>query len=435
MNIKQNLLLTLSFVIAAATTVNAQGIEFNKGTYTEALAEANERGVPLFIDFYADWCGPCKMMDKQVFVDQELGTYFNENFVSVKLNTEHEINEELVKELDITSMPTLMFVDGEGEVISRISGSMNIEEMLKLGKTVTGDLKSFEEMYTAYKKDKNNFEVMQELLKAAPSFVSFQTGMDKKKWIIRIENIFEEYIEKKMAMGDAFINADDYRLVNRFYEPKGEHDEVIEFMVANMDKYIENVGNAPAFYVIRNNTTMAQDLAKKGDKKYMEILERIKGDMKPAYDIAEEGHNISQYEIAKLDCDALYALYEEKDADKYIQLKNEYFEADGDKVTSLSKASAAQAMYYAMGNDVSEKNNAAAKEWIIASLAGDKIPLMQRINIIALLGDVNKHMGLLKEAEQAYNRAYAETLQMEESRSQMYLQLQLKRKIEMLNLE
>ncbi|WP_200977772.1 thioredoxin domain-containing protein [Echinicola sp. 20G] len=434
MNIKQNLLLSLSFIIAAATTINAQGIEFNKGTYTEALAEANERGVPLFIDFYADWCGPCKMMDKQVFVDPELGTYFNEHFVSVKLNTEHEINEELVKELDINSMPTLMFVEGDGEVISRISGSMNIEEMLKFGKTAAGDLKSFEEIYDIYKKDKDNFEVMQELLKSAPSFVTLQTGMDKKKWIIRIENIFEDYLEKKMNMGDAFINADDYRLVNKFHQPEGEHDKVIEFMVANMDKYIENVGVATAYYVIRYNNTLAQDLAKKGDTQYLEILDRINGEMKSAYDAVEQ-HNISQYEMAKLDCDALYALYEEKNVDKYIELKNAYFEADGEKVTPISKAAAAQAIYSVAGNSITNDNHSAAKEWIIASLSGDNLPLMQRVNIIALLGDVNKHMGQFKEAEQAYNQAYAETLQMDESRTQMYFQLQLKRKIEMLNLE
>jgi thioredoxin len=69
-----------------------------------------EGDLPAIIDFYADWCGPCKMIAP---VLEELGTRYEGKMHVYKVDTEAE--PELAAMFDIQSIPTLFFVPKEGD--------------------------------------------------------------------------------------------------------------------------------------------------------------------------------------------------------------------------------------------------------------------------------------------------------------------------------
>ncbi len=69
-----------------------------------------EGSVPCMIDFYADWCGPCKMVAP---VLEELQKEYGDKLVIYKVNTEEQ--QQLAGMFGIQSIPSLLFVPTDGQ--------------------------------------------------------------------------------------------------------------------------------------------------------------------------------------------------------------------------------------------------------------------------------------------------------------------------------
>lgn len=103
---------------------------------------------PIYLDFYTDWCVPCKVMDKEVFQDKLVGDYYNEHFVSYKINAESEIGEVIARKYDIGAYPTSIFLDEDLNVISRKIGGMPVRVFLQAGETALETRTSFSVVHT-----------------------------------------------------------------------------------------------------------------------------------------------------------------------------------------------------------------------------------------------------------------------------------------------
>lgn len=103
--------------------VQAQGIEFFNGTFAEAQAAAKKEGKIIFMDAFAEWCGPCKRMARDVFPTKEAGDFFNENFINVKMDMEKGEGRDLAKIYNVGSYPTLLFLDYAGGVVYQTKGA------------------------------------------------------------------------------------------------------------------------------------------------------------------------------------------------------------------------------------------------------------------------------------------------------------------------
>lgn len=66
--------------------------------------------LPAIIDFYADWCGPCKMVAP---VLEELSKEYEGRLVIYKVNT--DVEQELSSVFGIQSIPTILFIGADGE--------------------------------------------------------------------------------------------------------------------------------------------------------------------------------------------------------------------------------------------------------------------------------------------------------------------------------
>lgn len=418
------------FLFTIAGSVSAQGIKFFEGSFDAALAEAKASNKLVFVDFYADWCGPCKHMSEKIFPLAEVGEYFNAKFISVKIDTEVASNKKLVKQYKVNSMPTFLFLDGDGKVLSTLTGSLPAEGFIKAAKVVTGEELGFLALYDQYKASSDDLILMQKVLLEAPSYVSTLEKMEKEKWIIRVDKLFKEYITKKM--GPSLVNKEDYKLITTFYKQEPANDKVVEFINANIEGYMKETSKGAGYYILEYQNKVISALAKSGNEEYKKQLDRINGDMKLAYSVMDV-NNIPPYEMYKYLYDGEYILYHKGDLDGYIALMEKYFMAMGDKMTAASYAGAAQKMYHAMGKKMAENHHKKAIEWMVQSLQLQQ-SLMDRVNVIAMLGDSHRDLKKYDEARKFYNQAYMEAMQITQERTKMYMQMAVKKKLSALEL-
>lgn len=110
------------------------GMQFYHGSLQEAVAYADSLGKPVFIETYADWCGPCKMMEREVFPDSSVGAFFNENFVNVKVDVDTREGNRFARQYGVQFIPRLMFMHPDGTVIHQKEGFFSPRLFLRMGK-------------------------------------------------------------------------------------------------------------------------------------------------------------------------------------------------------------------------------------------------------------------------------------------------------------
>ena len=88
--------------------------------------EVLDSDIPVIIDFWAEWCNPCKMMAP---VYEELSEEYKGKLKFCKLNTEDEML--IAQQYGIQSIPTLMIFKN-GEIILRFSGFVEKTQLKKI---------------------------------------------------------------------------------------------------------------------------------------------------------------------------------------------------------------------------------------------------------------------------------------------------------------
>ncbi|REC49456.1 thioredoxin fold domain-containing protein [Chryseobacterium pennipullorum] len=109
-----------SIVISAQESIQFQDLPFK-----DIIAKAKKEKKLVFVDAYASWCGPCKMMEKNVFTQKEVGEYFNTSFINARFDMEKGEGREIASKFGVRSYPTYLFLNGEGELVSRNTGYMD----------------------------------------------------------------------------------------------------------------------------------------------------------------------------------------------------------------------------------------------------------------------------------------------------------------------
>lgn len=137
----------LIFVLVAAVLLFSFGqepkeIHFVQGNFKEVSEQASKANKLIFVDCYTSWCAPCKWMEKNVFIDEGVSSFYNSSFINYKIDMEKGEGPELAKKYGVRSYPTYLFLNAKGELIHLATSKMSALEFINEGKSALNPNKS-----------------------------------------------------------------------------------------------------------------------------------------------------------------------------------------------------------------------------------------------------------------------------------------------------
>ncbi|TDB63639.1 DUF255 domain-containing protein [Arundinibacter roseus] len=116
------------------------GIQFTEAAWAAIVKKAKAENKIIFLDAYASWCGPCKLLQKNVFTRSDVGEVFNKNFINVKVDMERGEGPQLARLFPLEAYPTLFFIEPSGKIVKKVIGYQSPEALISIGKSVVKDI-------------------------------------------------------------------------------------------------------------------------------------------------------------------------------------------------------------------------------------------------------------------------------------------------------
>lgn len=139
----KKIILNMLFLVFLGAGLNAQEIKWM--TMNEALEAQEKKPKKIFLDAYTTWCGPCKLLDRNTFSNEDVASFINKHYYPVKFNAEgteevrykdrsfgnpnydpnrrgRNSQHDFARAMKITAYPSLVFFDENGELIGPIPG-------------------------------------------------------------------------------------------------------------------------------------------------------------------------------------------------------------------------------------------------------------------------------------------------------------------------
>lgn len=160
---------TFSFGVAGAAHAREISWQTNLQKASATALSANK---PILIEFWADWCPPCKVMDAEVYPDTAVIKAMAK-VLPVRIDVDKQ--GDVARKYEVASMPTLVFADSYGNELFRFTGTITAATMIQLLQELPGDVTNINQLARILAKDKENFTALESLgreLKAAGLFRS-----------------------------------------------------------------------------------------------------------------------------------------------------------------------------------------------------------------------------------------------------------------------
>ena len=139
------------------------GMHFTHGlSWKQVQEKAKAENKYIFVDGFTTWCGPCRVMSKNIFPQAAVGDFYNANYINIKvqLDTTAKDNEEvkgwytdahdIMTQYKVNVFPTYLFFSPGGKLVHRAVGSSEAPEFIAKGKDALDSNKQYYSLAEKY---------------------------------------------------------------------------------------------------------------------------------------------------------------------------------------------------------------------------------------------------------------------------------------------
>jgi thioredoxin-related protein len=249
-------------------------VNFQSLDWQAAKDVAKKENKYLFVDCFTEWCGWCKVMDKQTFTDAEVSKFMNDKMVSIKIDMEKGFGIDLGRKYNITGYPTYLILDARGDLLKVIMGYQEAAPFLAVLKesidpSLTKPLKGYSQ-------------------KIPESYPDFLTQMWKDKNDKPTKEEISDYLNKT----DHQFSEAYWAVLSRF---SGIDEKYFNQLAENRARYRSLFGTEAVNDVLSSQLTpmFFEAVKKKDEALFNRFLDKIK-----AYDLAPDEQTLLNYRLA-----------------------------------------------------------------------------------------------------------------------------------------
>ena len=239
----------LALMIFISTNVMAQ-TNFSHISFSEALVAASLEGKQVFVDFYTDWCGPCKRMSRETFPKESVGKYMNSHFINLKINAEKGEGVELAKKYNVTAYPTFVVLDTKGNECGRCLGFRDADVFIgELDKMRDPELRS-DRLIARYKSGERNAK----LIKAYADYL--------KESRVDSDNTVEAWFKTRDMVN---------KVVQNYFDSLTDVQKLDKENLFVYSTYTASIEESPAKYIVANRNNFNPELKSQVDSIICEL--------------------------------------------------------------------------------------------------------------------------------------------------------------------
>jgi thioredoxin-related protein len=266
-------ILVKASVPALSASRSTPGIQWVEGlSWEQLLQKAKNENKCIFLDCFTTWCGPCKMMDNNVYRDNSVGDYFNQRFISVKVQmdrTKHDNAfiqswyndaDAINKQYEIEGYPSFIFLNPQGVMVHKEMGYREVKSFLGMAKTASlpgrvyiNPDKEYDNFVAAFKDGIVQYDKLPAMTKIAlkrNDTVMFNQITKSHVDHVSALNQKDRYTAENIQFWETFQLKSKTRLFNFFYNEGDLIDKVMKekgYATAVVDKTIQDEIVIPFF--------------------------------------------------------------------------------------------------------------------------------------------------------------------------------------------
>ena len=126
------ILIFISLTIFTASDSHSSKSSIKWYRLDKGLQKAKKLKKPVLVDFHADWCGWCKVMDKKTFSNQNIINKINKDYIAIKVKVDSKealyyksqkmTPQQFARKVGVQGLPAFLFIDKNGRIIRIVSG-------------------------------------------------------------------------------------------------------------------------------------------------------------------------------------------------------------------------------------------------------------------------------------------------------------------------